>query len=123
MIEAILKQLKIKFNMLKELIFNNSFDLNQAKAEIEKFIFTLNILETSVKQMEDELAGEKFEKIIAFKNNVLDFKTTLNEIYSTESNDEIVKEFQEKLPEAIRSDSTVGSKKENEEENTHINEI
>jgi len=107
MLENILKEFKKKFKELKELIVNNSLTLEETRIEISKFIFALNTIKSSIKKNETAFSSAQISKINEFLLEIQDLKKLVPELFEgVETENIIVKELKELLPERIHTDAS-----------------
>ena len=106
MLENILKEFKRKFNHLKGLIISNSINCEDAKIEINKFIFALNTIKASLKKNETAFSQAQLKKVNTFLAEIEELKESLKEIYKDATEDNIlVEELKVHLPETIHTDA------------------
>ncbi|MBQ8615701.1 MAG: hypothetical protein IJ415_03965 [Clostridia bacterium] len=106
MLENILKEFKRKFNHLKGLIVSNSINFEEAKIEVNKFVFALGTIKTSLKKNETAFSQAQLRKVNAFLIEIEELKESLKEIYKDMPKDNVlVEELKVNLPETIHTDA------------------
>ena len=106
MIENILKEFRRKFRHLKNLIINNSLSLEETRIEISKFVFALNTIKTSIKKNETAFSAAQICLINEFLLDIEDLKKLVPELFEgIDTENIIIKELKEILPERIHTDA------------------
>ena len=106
MLENILKEFKRKFNHLKGFVINNSINYEDAKTEVNKFVFALNTIKSSLKKNETAFSQAQLKKVNIFLTEVEELRASLKETYKDVTEDNvIVEELKVHLPERIHTDN------------------
>ena len=105
LLENILKELRKKFNHLKVLITNNSFTLEEVRIEINKIIFTLNILKQTLVKNETAFSAAQLAKVNYFLSEIKNLKELVPELFEgIDTTNILAEELKEMLPERIKTD-------------------
>lgn len=106
MLENILKEFKKKFEILKGLIINNSLNFEEAKIEVNKFVFALSTIKASLVKNETAFSSAQVRKVQVFEEEIFKFRRNLANLYDgIEEENILVEEVKESIPETIRTDS------------------
>ena len=103
MVESMLKELRIKFNMLQCSMINNSVTGDAAIKYFDQIMFATKVLRTSVLKRASSLHATQIEEVNNFFNKLVEFKSKYANLFDAEEIDNsMIEEFKTELPKRIK---------------------